>query len=109
MNAYRLAMVDRDGDTTWSTVRMVNFGPGSTGPLFSVYPNPAVDRLHLEFPNAAGKFTIRLLNSRGQLLQTINAIAPTTLDIPTRGLAKGIYFLVVDGDQRSDVRTIIKE
>jgi hypothetical protein len=105
-NYYRLALVDLDGTTTWSTIHPVNFGAAAS---LSVYPNPVVSQLHLVLTDAAGAIAIRLLNTRGQSLRILNAVAPATLDIPMTGLAKGIYFLTIDGDQGHEVHEVRKD
>ncbi len=109
MNYYRLAMVDLDGTTIWSDIHSVGFAKDTTPSLFTVYPNPAVSRLHLVLSSAGGTVRIRLLNSQGQLLLTVTTVAPATLDIPMSGFVKGIYFVAADGAHRHEVRKIIKK
>ncbi|HWB90729.1 MAG TPA: T9SS type A sorting domain-containing protein [Puia sp.] len=109
VNYYRLAMVDRDGTAAWSGIRSVSFAAGSSAPVVTVYPNPVVNQLHLTLTDATGAIAIRLLNSQGQPLRTISAVAPATLEIPVNGLARGIYFLAIDGSNGHYVREIFKD
>jgi hypothetical protein len=109
MNYYRLAMIDLDGATAWSEIRSVGFSTGTTALALSVYPNPVVSTLHLALTGASGTVVIRLLNSQGQLLRTLNAVAPADLEISMNGLANGIYFLAIDGTNGHDVRKIMKD
>jgi hypothetical protein len=107
MNYYRLAMVDPDGRTSWSAIHLVSFTTGAQTALFTIYPNPVADRLHLVLADAGGPVAVRLYNIHGQLLLKLNAVASGTLDIPMDGFARGIYFVAVDGALGNEVRKVI--
>lgn len=109
-NYYRLAMVDQDGSITYSAIHIVNFASGSGAITLSVYPNPVMDNLHLIFTHATGAITVRLINSQGQVMRNNTASSPTNVEIPVSTLARGIYFVEVQGaDGSRIVREVFKQ
>ena len=63
-------------------------------PIAEIFPNPAKDRINIRFLEA-GDATVRLFDMTGRLVYSSNASAEA-LVIPTHGLAKGIYTLLVN-------------
>lgn len=63
-------------------------------PIAEIFPNPAKDRINIRF-SEAGDATVRLFDMTGRLVYSGNASAEA-LVIPTHGLAKGIYTLLVN-------------
>ena len=76
----------------------VTFGIGSQGATVHVYPNPAGDVLHIEFPGA-GDYGIALLTVTGQpVLGEQHAGGRLwTLDLST--LKGGVYFLKIEDSE----------
>ena len=107
MNYYRLALVDQDGTVAYSAVRSVSFDNAPALTL-TVYPNPVVSELHLAVTGFTGKVSIRLVNSQGQVMRTMESVAAATVAIPVDGLARGIYFLELNGTEGHYVREIEK-
>jgi hypothetical protein len=71
----------------------------------SVYPNPAVDKLTI---NSLNKSTIEILNMQGQrIIQLKLKQEKTELDIS--GLAKGIYILKLNSNDKTEVTRFVKE
>ena len=65
---------------------------------FNIYPNPAQDRIVLDFENNFNPETIRLMNSLGQLVKSIditNAQTHYQLDLSVMSLSEGIYFIQI--------------
>ena len=63
-------------------------------PIAEIFPNPAKDRINIRFAEA-GDATVRLFDMTGRLVYSGNANAEA-LVIPTHGLAKGLYTLLVN-------------
>ena len=76
----------------------VTFGIGSQGATVHVYPNPAGDVLHIEFPGA-GDYGIALLTVTGQpvLGEQHAGGRLRTLDLST--LKGGVYFLKIEDSE----------
>jgi len=66
-NYYRIATTDKNGKQSFSKTMKVNVAAGLEG--ISVYPNPATaENLNLRITNLErGEYTVRLLNSFGQV------------------------------------------
>ncbi|MCS3798633.1 choice-of-anchor Q domain-containing protein [Niastella sp. OAS944] len=89
---YRLKMVDKDGQFTYSTiVTLNNNGTGSV----SIYPNPANDKVYLNTGSELLQQSARLYDVSGQLLQTIQ-IRNTLQPIYVQHLKSGLYLLQFD-------------
>jgi hypothetical protein len=73
--------------------------------LISVYPNPANDKLTIE---SLHKSTIILLNLQGKTILQ-QQIQQGKTDIDISGLAKGIYILRLNSNEKTEVTRIIKE
>jgi len=69
----------------------------------SVYPNPAVDKIHVK----ADKFirTIRIVNQSGQLLNSF-VIGAKDHTININNLSKGLYVLVIETDEGISTRRV---
>ena len=84
---------------------------------WSVYPNPAPaeDKAYITVQaNNGFKTSVSIVDPAGQTLYeqrdlTVSA-GETTLEIPTAGLANGIYFVVLNAEKGRDVRklTVVK-
>jgi hypothetical protein len=86
---YRLRQVDTDGKFDYSAVRKVSFG---TTKKFTIYPNPARDRILIE--EIPRNSDIRLLDASGRLvMQTRNAQPFGQLQVGH--LPAGIYQLSI--------------
>ncbi|MBN9381803.1 MAG: T9SS type A sorting domain-containing protein [Chitinophagaceae bacterium] len=105
-NYYRLKIVDREGASTYSPVVPLDF-PMSSSTVIRLYPNPAVDRVHVV---SSGQVVVSVLviNTRGQVVRTVKPATSGTLDIPVSDLSKGLYFVEVDTDRGRYVQKVIK-
>jgi len=109
-NYYRLAVVDQDAAVTYSPIHSVNFEASGLNVMLTVYPNPVVGELHLAFTGSAGgTIDLRLVNSQGQVIRSMTATSAAALSIPMNGLARGIYFLQINGTNGRYVQTIMKD
>lgn len=89
---YRLKMVDKDGQYTYSTiVTLNNNGAGAV----SLYPNPADDKVYVSTSSELLQHSARLYDISGKLLQTIQ-INNTLQIIQVQQLKGGLYLLQFD-------------
>ena len=72
------------------------FGIGSQGAAVHVYPNPAGDVLHIEFPGP-DEYGIALLTLTGQLILGERRSGGGTRTLDLSSLTKGVYVLKVEG------------
>lgn len=93
---YRLRQVDVNNQTSYSPVCILRNDSPATMQL-QVYPSPTTATTVVSVSGATDK-AIQLLNVRGQLLLTVPCTADGTAELPTVGLAPGLY-LVRNGKQ----------
>ena len=63
-------------------------------PNFSVYPNPVIDHLVIDFSSASGNYKMEIFDMQGQLLSSSIVTAnQTQLNVSFVGFDNGIYLL----------------
>lgn len=70
-----------------------------------VYPNPAKDILHIEFPNDVKNFKVEVTDMNGRLI--INKENETKLNVS--GLSRGAYLVTLKSGEQKAVRKILIE
>jgi hypothetical protein len=72
-----------------------------TKQVFSLYPNPASNTIHLSLANPAGTHTYAIYNQLGMLVQSaeLNYDTQRSHAINIESLSSGIYFVKIDGEQ----------
>ncbi len=106
-NYYRLKQVDFDGTFEYSKVVAVN-APGSND-IFA-FPNPAKDKITLQYDHSKGNANIQLFNALGQRLNaSIGGYAGNyEVQLPL-GLPKGTYWLKVERGGKVQTLPVMKE
>jgi hypothetical protein len=103
INYYRLQMVDRDGKSAFSNVKLISRLVNG----YSVFPNPARDMVNLNLGTDVNpEIIVRLINQNGQVLQEqkfINA-AGSTLTFSVASYAQGNYLLEII-DSKGNIQT----
>ncbi len=61
-----------------------------------VYPNPATHTAELQISSPLQKYTVHIINSMGQVVETIHTSEPL-LQLDLQGLTNGIYMVWVEG------------
>ena len=88
---YRLAMHDRDGTVTYSSIQMVRSAATAT-----VYPNPVRGAAQVQLPAPGQAATLELVSTRGEVVRRLAAPAgPASLELPMADLPAGLYLLRV--------------
>jgi hypothetical protein len=107
-NYYRLAIVNANGSTDYSTIVLLN---RSEGFLIRVYPNPVgqFELLNIEIDNnASGKFDVSIHNSLGQLVLqkevTVNS-GNQKVQLDISKLAGGVYQVSVFGPDLKRIKS----
>jgi len=99
INYYRLAIVEKNGTTTYSDIRKVKFD--NNNDLVKVYPVPvAAGQLTVNasaLQAGMGRLTIHLINDLGQPVLSQMIQAGTSKIFSTSGIAKGTYMLKLTG------------
>lgn len=95
-NYFRLKVLDKDGNISYSKVRLINFS--KTEHTVIVYPNPAKDRLYVSVANLTQTASVQLLlySATGKLMaQSYHKESDGSLIMPLNSINNGIYFLEV--------------
>lgn len=110
---YRLRMVDADGRSEYSAVRIIRIGKqNETIVTILTYPNPVTSEVRITIPaNWQGKkATYEVVNANGQTAKrTEVANASQTETLNTSSLAPGFYLLKVTCDNATAIQKIIKQ
>lgn len=106
-NYYRLKQLDFDGTFEYSKVIAIN-APGSND-VFA-FPNPAKDKLTLQYDYSKGSSNIQLFDALGRRLNAnIGGYAGNyEIQLPA-GLAKGTYWLKVERGGKVQTVAVVKE
>jgi len=83
----------------------------NTNTIVKMGPNPVTDELKLSFPNASNeKVTIKIINSLGQLVTTLDAGTDATASLNMKRFAPGTYTVqLFIGSKPMAAKKIIKE
>ncbi|MBL7765557.1 MAG: T9SS type A sorting domain-containing protein [Chitinophagaceae bacterium] len=71
---------------------------------FSIYPNPAKDEITISFNQSIADADIEILTVSGQVVSRLSSMSGKTFKIALNGLAKGMYFLVVEASSPQGVK-----
>lgn len=107
--AYTVVETDTNGCTrTSSTFVFVGLEESNASTEFNFWPNPANDKLNVEFKNQ-GVHKIVLVNSLSQVVYQTTQTGQVITVVPLVNLAQGVYFLKVDsGNGISTNKLIIR-
>jgi hypothetical protein len=86
------------------------FSEISGKPLWTVFPNPATDKIVLYFGNNSGKTAIVFTNATGKIIynNTFSSVmSGQSIFLPARNLANGVYFLKVITTKESKTERIM--
>jgi len=104
-----LALVDPEGCMSIG-VHELNQRAGDD--LLSVYPNPFIDRVTLDYRTHGGRVLLQVYNEGGQLMSTLmNAPATPgrhTLSADLGHLPAGVYYCRLQNESRQQVRNLVK-
>ena len=75
-----------------------------------MYPNPADDRVFIDFGTTnVSNATIRVTNSLGQTIQTVNnnSVNSTETSINVSNFGTGIYFVTITADGQEATKKLV--
>lgn len=107
-NYYRLKQTDKNGRFSYS--KTVSIMLDKTGVQYTVYPNPATYKTTLRLLANMKQVTVRLHDALGrEVFQKSLGILTIgqEIQIPLRGLSRGVYFLTVASDTETSSHKIM--
>jgi hypothetical protein len=75
----------------------------------NVYPNPAVNDLHITFTSAENNVVVTMYDMAGRMVYQGLSNATQNLTIPVSGLNKGVYSLRIQNGAETTNKLIVKE
>lgn len=104
---YRIAIVDKNGGTSYSTVVVVSLAASSNTSI-SIYPNPTTEKIYIRQNAASGHLTYQVRNIAGVLvMQKTFSSGSRQNAIDVTALSSGAYFLIcIDDTQRQFIKFI---
>jgi hypothetical protein len=110
---YRLKMIDIDGSSTYSPIRIVNFNEELSNEVL-IYPNPFNDKLNIGFSIISGNSVqVEVIDLFGKVCykgsQTLDATNPEFIVPSLTKLSSGIYIIKVQNGNEIYSRKLIKE
>ncbi|WP_421796948.1 T9SS type A sorting domain-containing protein [Haliscomenobacter sp.] len=107
VNYYRLRQVDFDKSIQYSKVIAIN-APGSND-IFA-FPNPAKDKITLQYDYSKGAGNIQLYDALGRRINASIAGYAGNYEVKLpEGLAKGTYWLKVERGGQVQTVPVVKE
>ena len=88
------------------TVKVIGTGVEEDSSCFAIYPNPAIDAVHVIADDEISK--VEVYNIIGQLQKSVS-VTGTALEMDISDLSSGVYFLKFIGDKKPIYRKLIKE
>lgn len=74
-----------------------------------VYPNPTTSNLNIDLKQTETISKIEIRSVAGQLLYSNNEIKTSHIEIPVADWAKGMYFILLEGDKKTWISKFVKE
>lgn len=106
---YRLRQVDTDGQTAYSPVRSLSFGPSAGKLAIGLVPNPAAGGTSLDLTQMpSGTYQVSLVDAMGRVVRGLRLSAGQTHLLDLRPLASGTYTVLVRGESGGQVVHLAK-
>ncbi|MFT3980457.1 MAG: T9SS type A sorting domain-containing protein [Ferruginibacter sp.] len=106
INYYRLKQADMDGRYTNSTVTVVVFE--NTKATLSIYPNPAVNTIHIRYAADQKNVTLSIFDITGRKVFAKEFANQSIPEIDISALVKGVYTLQLNDGSRQLFSKLIK-
>lgn len=109
INYYRLKQVDKDGRINYSTIVRVVVA-NSKGALYTVYPNPAIEKTTVRMLADLKQLTVRFNDVSGKVLYQKSLQTVKTgeeIRIPLSGFSKGLYLLTITTDKGTTAEKVV--
>lgn len=103
---YRIKAVDFDGKVSYSNIVAVNI---NITPSLLVFPNPTSDVLHIQWNSIQPEANITVFDLHGKLLYQFHEKEVSSITLPTKSWASGLYILKIQTPSVQATQKIIKQ
>ena len=106
-NYYRIKIIDKSGNFTYSPVRAVKFDKGLEE--VKIFPNPATDWLHIQLPSSyIGNVQLQVYGIDGKFISSIKPLTGS-IDLRVSALPASTYLLqIIKNDGSSKTYRFVK-
>lgn len=105
---YRIKQTDLDGNYEYSKTIVLLFR--NNLPSYALFPNPAIDRIHVALPPQRAVIGLSVYNSDGRLLQKMPVTGSSSVvSMPVSQLLKGTYYLVIEEKSGKTTHPFVKQ
>jgi len=80
----------------------------ATSAKVNIYPNPAIDVLHVSLPSSVSKLNVSVVDQKGTLIYSYNFSNIKTFDVNVAALNQGIYLLQLQSDNVKETLKFMK-
>ncbi|MBI3235747.1 MAG: T9SS type A sorting domain-containing protein, partial [Bacteroidetes bacterium] len=74
----------------------------------TIYPNPAIDKIHIDLGGFSGRVSAHLINIYGEEVLDYKQFDTKTEDLLVNNLMAGVYFLKVQCNGKEYIVKVIK-
>lgn len=108
--SYIATVIDANACTTEILIQvgLLDLDDLSTESGFQLYPNPAKSDLHIVFPSDFAARSFSLFNEFGQAIDLPSIQSDQHIELDTRSLASGMYFIQLVGLEKSVCLRFVK-
>ncbi|MCY7292338.1 MAG: T9SS type A sorting domain-containing protein [Ferruginibacter sp.] len=97
LSFYRLKQIDINGSFTLSNIVKINVD--DTKYQLRLYPNPTVNKLMIDWKGSGKNVLIKIIDSKGAVLETKTVAATNLVNVNVSTLTKGMYYIELnDGE-----------
>jgi hypothetical protein len=108
---YRLKMIDKDGNFTYSSTKMIRIFTTEKNITVRSFPNPVMNQLNVAIPQEwqNAKVSFEIYNQQGlRVIQVNNSKTSQIQEINVQQMGSGIYILKVSNGKESIATQIVK-
>ncbi len=108
---YRLKMIDKDGNFTYSSTKMIRIFTTEKNITVRSFPNPVMNQLNVAIPQEwqNAKVSFEIYNQQGlRVMQVNNSKTSQIQEINVQQMGSGIYILKVSNGKESITTQIVK-
>ena len=84
----------------------IDDNPQQISPLLTMVPNPTNDIVNLKF-SVSGKYNIKIVESNGRCILE-ESLQGDKYEINVKEFPKGVYFVIIEGDNNCELKKMIK-
>jgi Neuraminidase (sialidase) len=105
---YRLKIINTNGSFQYSSIQYLNFSDVTE---ILVFPNPTTNILQLQLNKNYSSMNVQIVNVAGQVIKQYNKLSTQNqlIQIPVKEVARGSYWLHLQGDREMQVLQFIKQ